>query len=69
MKVRNPRTGEIDYEIAPLDEAAIADEANRLRAAQSGWAKKTPVERGEILTQWADTIEANLNEIIPLILS
>lgn len=65
MKVRNPRTGEADYAITPLDEAAIAKEANRLRAAQVEWVGKTPVERGEVLTQWADAIEANLNEIIP----
>lgn len=65
MKVRNPRTGEADYEIAPLGETEIAEEANRLRAGQSGWACKTPIERGKVLTRWASAIEASLNEIIP----
>ncbi|GAB5489277.1 MAG: aldehyde dehydrogenase family protein [Parasphingorhabdus sp.] len=64
MKVRNPRTGETDYEISPLDKDAIASEAGRLRSAQSEWAHKTPNERGVILAQWADKIDANLGVII-----
>ncbi len=64
MKVRNPRTGETDYKISPLDQNAIASEADRLRSAQSEWAHKTPNERGVILIEWATAIEANLGVII-----
>ncbi|SIN59777.1 Acyl-CoA reductase [Parasphingorhabdus marina DSM 22363] len=65
MKIRNPRTGKPDHEIAPLDEAAVAAEAARLRVGQTGWLAKTPEQRGEILLQWADAIEAHLGAIIP----
>jgi len=65
MKIRNPRTGKADYEIAPLGVEAVADEAKRLRDAQKAWVTKTPEERGAILLQWADAIEAHLGAIIP----
>lgn len=65
MKIRNPRTGKADYEIAPLSSAAVGEEAKRLRKAQTDWAAKTPDQRGAILLQWADDIEAHLGTIIP----
>ncbi|GAB5480364.1 MAG: aldehyde dehydrogenase family protein [Parasphingorhabdus sp.] len=65
MKIRNPRTGEADYKIAPLSRNAVVDEAKRLRSAQVAWASKTPEERGAVLLQWADAIEADLGAIIP----
>lgn len=65
MKIRNPRTGETDYEIAPLDAEAVAGEARRLREAQLDWVAKTPEQRGAILLQWADAIEAHLGAITP----
>lgn len=68
MKVINPRTGEADYEIAPLNADAVAAEATRLRKAQPDWAAKTPQERGEIMRQWADAIEAALPKIIPALI-
>ena len=37
MAVRNPRTGEHDYEIAPPSAADIQAQANALRAAQADW--------------------------------
>ncbi|WP_108811977.1 aldehyde dehydrogenase family protein [Sphingorhabdus sp. Alg231-15] len=65
MKIRNPRSGQADYEIAPFSSKAVEEEANRLRGAQSDWATKKPEERGAILLQWADAIEADLSAIIP----
>ena len=41
------------------------DEAKRLRDEQVAWVAKTADERGAILLQWADAIEANLGTIIP----
>ncbi len=64
MKIRNPRTGQADYEIAPINSNAVEEEANRLRGAQSDWATKKPEERGAILLQWAEAIEADLGAII-----
>lgn len=63
MKVRNPRTGALDYEIAPLDAAAVAAEATRLRAGQPAWAARSPEDRAAALVRWADAMEAAAAEI------
>ncbi|MEM8696212.1 MAG: aldehyde dehydrogenase family protein [Pseudomonadota bacterium] len=63
MKVRNPRTGECDYEIASLGEHAVADVASRLRGGQSDWAALTVEQRGDLLLRWAETIEARVDDI------
>ncbi|WOE75366.1 aldehyde dehydrogenase family protein [Alterisphingorhabdus coralli] len=66
MQVRNPRTGEFDYEIAPLDQVAIADEVSRLRSAQLEWGAKTPQQRADIMLLFADAIEgAAAGALIP----
>jgi succinate-semialdehyde dehydrogenase / glutarate-semialdehyde dehydrogenase len=49
MRVRNPRTGEEDYAIAPLDAGAVRDAASRLRMAQTGWAARSVEERARML--------------------
>ena len=49
LAVVNPRTGEADYGIEPLDGGAIATLAGRLRAAQPGWAAIPPEARGAVL--------------------
>lgn len=63
MKVRNPRTGEADYAIAPLSSCAVADTAARLRQGQPDWARLTVEARGVILTRWAAAIAARLEDI------
>lgn len=65
MKIRNPRTGEDDYEVAPLDQRSVAFEAQRLRKGQVYWSAKTPKQRGEVLIQWAHAIEASMGNVIP----
>lgn len=57
LAVINPRTGAADYAIEPLDAAAIAQEAARLRAAQPGWAALPAEARGDALRRWAAAIE------------
>lgn len=64
MKVRNPRTGEADCAIDPLDAAGVAAVAARLRAAQPAWAALTPEVRGVALTSLADAIERHAAAII-----
>ncbi|MEM7779420.1 MAG: aldehyde dehydrogenase family protein [Pseudomonadota bacterium] len=63
MKARNPRTGEEDYEFAASTRAEIAAEAARLRAAQPVWEAMGPQARAEVLSRFADTIEANAPQI------
>lgn len=63
MKVRNPRTGEADYTIAPLDTAAVAAAVTRLRALQPAWAALSPEERGAALHAVADAIARHADAI------
>lgn len=63
MKIRNPRTGQLDYEIAPLDQGAVNAVAARLRAAQPAWAALTPQQRGEHLRALGRAIGARREAI------
>jgi succinate-semialdehyde dehydrogenase / glutarate-semialdehyde dehydrogenase len=58
MKVRNPRTGQCDHEIAPLSEEQVRDVAAGLRARQSEWGRRSPRERAELLLDWAARVAA-----------
>ena len=49
LDVRNPRTGAVDYSIAPLDAAAVASCAEQLRASQPAWAALPLAARIEAL--------------------
>ena len=49
MDVRNPRTGQVDYRIEPLDAASLRKLALDLRARQIAWAAKSPADRAELL--------------------
>ena len=60
MKVRNPRTGQEDYKIVPLDAAAIEKLAATLRAKQTAWAL---VDRTSALHTLADAIERHADAI------
>ncbi len=64
MKIINPRTGEADYEIAPLDAATVQAEAKRLRAAQPAWAALAPGSRADILRRWADAMVAHRQPLL-----
>lgn len=64
MKVINPRTGEADYTIAPLDAAAVQAEAARLRAAQPAWAALEPAARSAILHRWAEAVVAHREPLL-----
>jgi acyl-CoA reductase-like NAD-dependent aldehyde dehydrogenase len=49
IAVRNPRTGALDYDIAPLDAAAIDAVARDLRARQPRWRALSADARAEML--------------------
>ena len=63
MKITNPRTGQADYEISPLDEAGVVAVALRLRRMQPEWANRTPEERGAVLLQLAKAIARHRDAI------
>lgn len=63
MKVRNPRTGAHDYEIAPLDAEAIDALATAQRTRQPAWAALTFDARAAVLDAFATAVEANATAI------
>ncbi|WOK35308.1 aldehyde dehydrogenase family protein [Sphingomonas sp. C3-2] len=64
LAVVNPRTGEPDYSIEPLDSAALGAVAAHLRAAQPGWAAATPQARAVQLRALADAIGRHRDALI-----
>ena len=64
LAVVNPRTGEPDYSIEPLDSAALGAVAEKLRAAQPGWAAATPQARAVQLRALADAIGRHRDALI-----
>jgi acyl-CoA reductase-like NAD-dependent aldehyde dehydrogenase len=63
MDVRNPRTGQFDYRIEPLDAASLGRLAVDLRARQSAWAAKSPPERAELLRSMGAAIARHRDAI------
>ncbi|MBW7931533.1 MAG: aldehyde dehydrogenase family protein [Gammaproteobacteria bacterium] len=59
MPVRNPRTGQDDYLIHPLDAAQLAGLAGRLRQAQPAWAAAGVAHRAQVLRQWVGLLAAD----------
>ena len=56
MKVRNPRTGENDYEIAPLDRSALTTLTARMRHAQLKWAARSANDRASVLLSLGEAV-------------
>lgn len=63
LPVRNPRTGKADHEIVPLDAAALARVAARLRTAQPRWSALGLTTRLEMLSRLAARLEAHADAI------
>jgi succinate-semialdehyde dehydrogenase / glutarate-semialdehyde dehydrogenase len=63
VKIRNPRTGEFDYDIAPLTNDGVNNAAQHLRALQPAWAARTSEERARILTRFADSVERHMESM------
>jgi succinate-semialdehyde dehydrogenase / glutarate-semialdehyde dehydrogenase len=63
VKIRNPRTGNYDYEIAPLDADAINNAAQHLRTRQPAWAAPPPEDRACVLSRFADSVERHIDAI------
>lgn len=56
LNVRNPRTGEYDYQIEAVDEDAIASLATKLRDRQKQWRSLSMHERAIKLQQFAEAL-------------
>ena len=64
LDVVNPRTGAVDYTIAPLSAEQLADVTTRMRAAQPAWAARPPEERGEVLSRFAQALKRHREPLV-----
>lgn len=69
MRVRNPRTGQFDYEFTPTPLEAIATEARRLRDNQREWYERGLDYRISVLERWAQEVEKARDEIAPALIA
>jgi acyl-CoA reductase-like NAD-dependent aldehyde dehydrogenase len=58
LPVRNPYTGEVDYEITPPTAQELARLCADLRAAQVKWSAAPLEHRIEVMLRWADELDA-----------
>jgi succinate-semialdehyde dehydrogenase/glutarate-semialdehyde dehydrogenase len=59
LPVRNPRTGQFDYQITPPEPEEIAETCRKLRAAQKSWQSQTLEYRSAVMRRWAERIKAH----------
>ena len=64
LPVRNPRTGEIDMQIAPASAEEIAAICARLRQAQEPWGRAPIAHRIELMKKWAESLQAQKEALI-----
>lgn len=64
ISVRNPRTGEADYEITPPTATELHALTVRLRENQRAWGTAPMEHRVEVLSQWADQLEKSATSVI-----
>lgn len=64
IPVRNPRTGEIDYWIAPPTSEQLSEQSDRLRAAQTSWQAAGLEQRIAALQQWKQAIQRHREELV-----
>lgn len=62
--VRNPRTGQVDYQITPPTPDELAALCDRLRTAQVDWQQKGLDARIEALQQWKQAVQTRRDELI-----
>ena len=59
MKIRNPRTGDCDFEIKITDSDRLSEQVNKSRAAQKKWSDKTLDERISVLQELKNSLIRN----------
>ena len=64
LPVRNPRTGEDDYQIEVFNAADLAGLATELRSAQPDWESCGLAQRIQELQRWGQALEAASNDIV-----
>ncbi|TQR09666.1 aldehyde dehydrogenase family protein [Psychrobacillus soli] len=69
IAVRNPRTGETDYEFNPTTVEELKEQCTRLREGQQQWAKLGLQGRVEVLQKWKDSLLFYKQEIMDALIS
>ena len=64
IKIRNPRSGDYDYEIDVADANRIANLAEALRAAQPGWRDRGVRARIETMQAWKTALTESADDIV-----
>ncbi len=64
LAVHNPRTGQVDHQIAPPSANEIAEICQRLRASQKAWGNASLEHRTAIMQKWAERIAAHKAALI-----
>ncbi len=64
LKVRNPRSGDYDYEIEVVDADRIATLADTLRAAQPDWRDRGVAARIETMQAWKAALTEAADDIV-----
>lgn len=64
IKVRNPRTGKLDYTIAPPTPEWVGRECDRLRSGQREWQAGGVEQRIAVLQQWRAELESRRQELV-----
>ena len=59
LKVRNPRSGEVDYEVPAASREEISAIGAKLAAAQPNWSSAGIEHRCKVLRQWRDVLASN----------
>jgi succinate-semialdehyde dehydrogenase/glutarate-semialdehyde dehydrogenase len=59
LPIRNPRTGQIDYQITPPTADELRDICRRLREGQKSWGAAPLEHRVAVMRQWADRLKAH----------
>lgn len=62
--VRNPRTGQADYSIHPMDGPVLAELAARLRRNQQAWAGAGVAHRAAVLREWSTALLADPGAVV-----
>jgi acyl-CoA reductase-like NAD-dependent aldehyde dehydrogenase len=58
IQVRNPRTGQTDYQFTPISDAELDAQVASLRAAQCDWAALPIEARIDVLRRWGEKVES-----------
>ena len=64
IPVRNPWSGEYDYQITPPTDEELKALCNTLRRNQKGWAQAGLEKRIEVMLRWADELEKAKGRLI-----